>query len=78
MFFEAPSNIAFAGYEDNNTHYTYPSNIQTVLNNDQEVLQELFQWFTANYLVANADKYHLLTSFKTVVYIHIYTVKKGQ
>ena len=32
-----------------------------VLNNYQEELEKLFQWFRANYLVANADKCHLLT-----------------
>ena len=31
LFFETPSNIEFAGYADDNTPYTYSSDIQTVL-----------------------------------------------
>ena len=56
MFFEEPNNIPFAGYPDDNTPYTYFSNMRTELNNLQEAKEKLFQWFSANYLVANADK----------------------
>ena len=61
MFFEEPNNIPFAGYPDDNTPYTYFSNMQTELNNLQEAKEKFFQWFSANYLVANADKCHVLT-----------------
>ena len=54
MFVEAQSDIAFAGYADGNTLYTYSSNMYTVLNNLQEAIAKLFQCFSANYLVANA------------------------
>ena len=64
MFFEAPSNIAFAGYVDDNTPYSYSSKMQTALNSLREAFEKLFQWFSANYLVANGDKYHLVTSSK--------------
>ena len=64
MFFEMPKNIDFVGYADNNTLYTYSSNIEEVLENLQEALEQLFQWFSANHLVANAGKCHLLTSSK--------------
>ena len=57
MFFEASTNIAFAGCVDDNTPYNYSSNMQTVLSNLQEAIAKLFQRFSANYLVANADKY---------------------
>ena len=67
MFFELPSDIASAGYADDNTPYTYYSNLDTVLNNLQEATEKFFQWFSANYLVANADKCYLLTSSKTVI-----------
>ena len=30
MFFETPANIDFAGYADDNTPYTYSSNIENV------------------------------------------------
>ena len=63
MFFETPKNIDFAGYADENTPYTFSSNIE-VLEDLQGVLEPLFQWFSANRLVANAGKCHLLTSSK--------------
>ena len=71
MFFEAPANIVFPGYADDNTPYTYSSNIKNVLNNLQGVLEKMFHWFSANNLVANAGKCHPLTSSKTPVDIHI-------
>ena len=46
------------------TPYTCSSNIEEVLENLQGVLQQLFQWFSANHLVGNAGKRHLLTSSK--------------
>ena len=61
MFFEEPNNIPFAGCPHDNTPYTYFSNVQTELNNLQEAKEKFFQWFSANYLVANADKCHVLT-----------------
>ena len=64
MFFETPKNIDFAGYADDNTPYTCSSNIEEVLENLQGALEQLFQWFSANHLVANAGKCHLLTSSK--------------
>ena len=54
----------FAGYADDNTPYTYSSNIGEVLEDLQGALEQLFQWFSANHLVANAEKCHLLTSSK--------------
>ena len=64
MFFETPKNIDFAGYTDDNTSYTCSSNIDEVLENLQGALKQLLQWFSSNYLVANAEKCHLLTSSK--------------
>ena len=72
--FEAPRNIAFAGYADNNGPYTYSSGMQTVLNNLKEAIEKLFQWFSANYFLVNANKCHLLTSSKTATYISDATV----
>ena len=66
MFFETPKNINFAGYADDNTLYTCSSNIEEVLENLQGALEQLFQWFSANHLVANTGKCHLLTSSKII------------
>ena len=62
MFFETPENIDFAGYADDNTPYTYSSKIEHVLTNLQGASEKLFSWFSANHLIANAGKCHLLTS----------------
>ena len=64
MFFETSKNIDFAGYAGYNTPYTCSSNIDEVLENLQGALEQLLQWFSANHLVANAGKCHLLTSSK--------------
>ena len=45
MFFEAPSNSAFAGYADGNTPYSYSSIMQIVLNNLQEAIEILLMVF---------------------------------
>ena len=71
MFFETPVNIDFAGYADNNTPYTYSSDIKNVLDNLQGSLEKMFHWLSKNNLVANAGKCHLLTSSKTPVNIYI-------
>ena len=44
--------------------------LQTVLNNVQEAIEKIFQWFSANYLVANAGNCHLASS-ETAVDTHI-------
>ena len=56
MFFETPANIDFAGYADNNTLYTYSSNIENVLDNLQEALEKIFHCFSTNHLVSNPGK----------------------
>ena len=71
MFFETPANIDFAGYADDNTPYTYSSNIKNVLDNLQGALEKMFQWFSTKNLVPNAKKCHLLTSSITPVDINI-------
>ena len=43
MLFETPANIDFAGYADDDTPYTYSSNIENALNN---VLDNCFQQMT--------------------------------
>ena len=52
--------------------------MQIVLCNDQEALKKIFPLYPANYLIENAYKCHQLTSFKTTVFIDIYTFKKCQ
>ena len=75
MFFETQENIDFAGYADDNTPYTYSSKIEHVLTNLQGASEKLFYWFSANHLVANAGKCHLLTSSNLPVDIRITNTK---
>ena len=75
MFFETPDNIDFAGYANDNTPYTYSSKIEDVLSNLQGASEKLFSWFSANHLVANAGKCHLLTSSNLPVDIRITNTK---
>ena len=69
IFLETPTNIYFARYADGNTPYAYSSNI--MLDNLQRALEKMFHWFSTNHLVANTGKFHLLTSSKTAVNMHI-------
>ena len=75
IFFETPENIDFTGYTDDNTPYTYSSKIEHVLTNLQGASEKLFSWFSANHLVANAGKCHLLTSSNLPVDIRITNTK---
>ena len=47
------------------------SNIESMLDNLQEALEKMFHWFSANHLVGNEGKCHLLTSSKTPEDAHI-------
>ena len=75
MFFETSENINFDGYADDNTPYTYSSKIEHVLTNLQGASEKLFSWFSANQLVANGGKCHLLASSNLPVDIHITNTK---
>ena len=44
----------------NSTSNTYSSKIEHVLTNLQGSPEKRFYWFSANHLVANAEKCHLL------------------
>ena len=76
MFFETPEIIDFGyiddnGYVDDNTLYTYSSKIEHLLTNLQGTSEKFFRWFSANDLVANAGKCHLLTSTNFPVAIRL-------
>ena len=75
MFVEASENVDFAGYADDNTPYTYSSKVEHVLTNLESASGKLFSWFSANHLVANAGKCHLLTSSNLPVDIRITNTK---
>ena len=70
-FFETPANIDFAGYTDDNTPYTYSSNIENVLDNPQGASEKMVHWFSINHLIKKSGKCHVLTSSETPINIHI-------
>ena len=49
MFFETPENTDFSGYADDNTPYTYSSEIEHVIVNLQVASEKLFRWFSVNH-----------------------------
>ena len=77
MFFETPENVDFARCADGNTLKTYSSKIEHVLTNLQGASEKLFSWFSANHLVANAGKCHLLTNSNLPVNIRIINTKNS-
>ena len=49
-------------YADDNTPYLCSENIDVTLEKLEEVGKVLFEWFSNNFLKANADKCHLILS----------------
>ena len=49
-------------YADDNTPYVCSENVGVALEKLEEVGKVLFEWFSNNFLKANADKCHLILS----------------
>ena len=60
-------------YADDNTPYLSRENVQEVLNGLENVLSNLFQWFTENELKGNTSKIYLLISSGENVHVNIGT-----
>ena len=75
MFYKIPENINFSGYADNNNPYTYSSKIDHVLANLHGASKNLLFWFSANHLVSNAGKCHLVASSNLPFNIRITNTK---
>ena len=77
IYFSKPQKILIllAGYANDNLPYTYSSKIEDVLTNLQGASEKLFEWFSANHLLVNSGKCHLLTSFNLPVDIRITNTK---
>ena len=70
MFFEL-QNVEIAGYADDNTPYVSGETIDFVIEKLEKISVDLFSWFTANGMKANADKCHLLLSSASNLYANI-------
>ena len=54
--------IDITHYADHNTLYVCSENVDITLEKLEEAGKVLFEWFSNNFLKANADKYHLILS----------------
>ena len=62
-----------ANYADDNTPYLRGKNVEEILNGLENVLPNLFRWFTENELKGNTSKCHLLISSGETVHVNIGT-----
>ena len=69
IFLFCPTEIA--SYADDNTSYAIGDRLKKTLQKAEEASNILPKWFSNNYMVANADKCHLLTSASEKVSIKI-------
>ena len=69
IFLFCPTEIA--SYVDDNTPYATGVCLEKTLPKVEKASNTLFKWFSNNYMVANADKCHLLTSTSKEVSVKI-------
>ena len=69
VFLFCPTEIA--SYADDNTPYATGVCLEKTLQKVEKASNTLFKWFSDNYMVANADKCHLLTSTSEEVSVKI-------
>ena len=69
IFLFCPTEIA--SYADDNTPYATGVCLEKTLQKVEKASNTLFKWFSDNYMVANADKCHLLTSTSEEVSVKI-------
>ena len=70
MFFEKYERD-IASYADDNTPYTYDSDLYTVFSKLKNCTDSLFTWFKENQMKPNGDKCHLLVRTEKSVSINI-------
>ena len=68
LFFEE---VDIMSYADDNTPYVCSENVDVTLKKLEEVGKVLFEWFSNNFLKANADKCHLVLSTDELFSINI-------
>ena len=61
MFYDT-DDCDIASYADDNTPYASSSNLDALINKLEESTNNLFQWFTNNYMKVNANKCELLVT----------------
>ena len=69
IFLSCPTEMA--SYADDNTPYATEVCLEKTLQKVEKASNTLFKWFYNNYMLANADKCHLLTSTSEEVSVKI-------
>ena len=74
LFFEV-SDLEYASFADDTTPYSCLPEMIHILEKLEKGIQSMFDWFSENFLKANADKCHLIASSKVPVHIQISDIK---
>ena len=74
LFFEV-SNLEYASFVDDTIPYSCLPEMIHILEKLEKDIQSMFDWFSKNFLKANADKCHLIASSKLPVNIQISNIK---
>ena len=71
--------INIANYADDNTPFVSSDTPRNIMTSFENAAGKLFEWFTNNNMKANHDKYHLLLSLLTSVFITVkdYIIKNS-
>ena len=67
--------LEYASFADDTTPYTCISGMIHILGKLEKGIQNMFNWFSENFLEANADKCNLIASSKVLVNIQISNIK---
>ena len=74
LFFEV-RDLEYASFADDTTPYSCLPEMTPILEKLEKGIQSMFDWFSENFLKANADKCHLIASSKVPVDIQISDIK---
>ena len=69
------SGLEYASFADDTTPYSCLPEMIHILEKLEKGIQSMFDWFSENFLKANADKCHLIASSKVPVHIQISDIK---
>ena len=67
LFFEV-RDLEYTSFADDTTQYSCLPEMIPVLEKVEKRIQNMFDWFSENFLKANADKCYLIASFKVPVF----------
>ena len=74
LYFEV-KDLEYPGFADDTIPYSCLPEMIHILEKLEKGIQSIFDWFSENFLKANADKCHLIASSKVPVDIQISDIK---